>query len=71
MAFQQRLEQVQKQVMTQAMLQSLHCLQMPSVELREFLQEAALSNPLLEVEDTPHDGPQPEILEPAPATDVP
>ncbi len=71
MAFQQRLEQVQKQVMTQAMLQSLHCLQMPSVELREFLQEAALSNPLLEVEDAAHDGPQPETMEPAPATDVP
>jgi RNA polymerase sigma-54 factor len=71
MAFQQRLEQVQKQVLTQAMLQSLHCLQMPSVELREFLQEAALSNPLLEVEDAPHGGPQPEAMEPAPATDVP
>ncbi|BAK97962.1 RNA polymerase sigma factor RpoN [Oscillibacter valericigenes Sjm18-20] len=71
MAFQQQLEQAQKQVLTQAMIQSLHCLQMPSVELREFLQEAALSNPLLEVEDAPHDGPQPEAMEPTPATDVP
>lgn len=71
MAFQQQLEQAQKQVLTQAMLQSLHCLQMPAVELQEFLQEAALSNPLLEVEDAPQDGPQPETMEPTPATDVP
>ena len=71
MAFQQRLEQAKKQILTQAMLQSLNCFQMPSMELREFLQEAALSNPLLDVEDTPYDGPQPETLEPAPATDIP
>lgn len=68
---QQRLEQVQKQILTQAMLQSLQCLQMPSLELREFLQEAALSNPLLEVEEAPHDGPRPEALEAAPETALP
>lgn len=71
MIFQQRLEQAQKQVLTQAMLQSLRCLQMPALELREFLHEAALSNPLLEVEDAPYDGPQPETLESAPETGVP
>ncbi len=71
MVFQQRLEQAQKQILTQAMLQSLHCLQMPSLELREFLHEAALSNPLLEVEDAPHDGPRPETMEAAPETDLP
>lgn len=71
MVFQQRLEQAQKQVLTQAMLQSLHCLQMPALELREFLHEAALSNPLLEVEDAPYDGPQPEALEAVPETGVP
>ena len=71
MALQQQLEQAQKQILTQAMLQSLHCLQMPSVELREYLQDAALSNPLLDVEDAPADGPRPEAMEAAPATDVP
>ena len=71
MVFQQRLEQAQKQILTQALLQSLRCLQMPSLELREFLQEAALSNPLLELEDAPQDTPRPEALEAPPETGVP
>lgn len=53
MALEQQLQQAQKLVLTQAMQQSLHCLQMSALELRSFLQEASLSNPLLEVEDLP------------------
>ena len=53
MPLEQHLEQAQKLVLTQAMQQSLHCLQMSALELRSYLQEAALSNPLLEVEDLP------------------
>ena len=53
MSAQLHLEQAQKLIMTQAMQQSLHCLQLSAPELREFVQEAALSNPLLDVEDLP------------------
>lgn len=48
-----QLKQAQKLIMTQVMQQSLRCLQLPALELRSYLQEAALSNPLLEVEDQP------------------
>lgn len=53
MPLEQHLEQAQKLILTQAMQQSLHCLQMSALELRSYLQEAALSNPLLEIEDQP------------------
>lgn len=53
MALQQRLEQTQKLILSQSMQQSLRCLQMPILELRSFLQETALANPLLDVSDTP------------------
>ena len=53
MSAQLHLEQTQKLIMTQAMQQSLHCLQLSTLELRDFLQDAALSNPLLDVEDLP------------------
>lgn len=53
MPLEQRLEQTQKLIMTQSIQQSLRCLQMSSLELRDFLQEEALSNPLLEVEEQP------------------
>lgn len=47
------LQQTQKLIMTQAMQQSLHCLQLSSLELRSFVEDVALSNPLLEVDDPP------------------
>ncbi len=53
MALQQRLEQSQKLILTQTMLQSLELLQLPADDLQDFLQEAALSNPMLEVEELP------------------
>ncbi|SFO96058.1 RNA polymerase, sigma 54 subunit, RpoN/SigL [Oscillibacter sp. PC13] len=53
MQLQQNLTQEQKLSLTQAVRQSLQCLQMSAMELSDYLQEAALSNPLLEVEDTP------------------
>ena len=43
-------KQSQKLSMTAAMLQSLELLQLPVCELVSHLQDAALSNPLLEVE---------------------
>lgn len=53
MALQQQLEQSQRLLLTQTMLQSLEILQMPVSELQSYLEEAALSNPLLDVE-RPH-----------------
>ena len=46
-----RLMHTQRLTLTQTMQQSLHCLQMPALELRSFLEEAALTNPLLDVEE--------------------
>lgn len=64
----QRMEQ--KLALTQTMRQRLAVLQMPLVDLREYLQDAALSNPLLEAEEPeqeqpaaapePEEGAQPE-----------
>ena len=59
MPMEQRLEQAQKLILTQTVQQSLHCLQMSSQELSGYLQEEALSNPLLEVEDMPLGVPYP------------
>lgn len=53
MALEQRLEQSQRLILTQTMLQSLELLQFSSTELQAYLQEAALSNPMLSVEDAP------------------
>lgn len=53
MALQQQLEQSQKLVLTQTMLQSLEILQMSAAELQSYLEEMALSNPLLNVETPP------------------
>lgn len=53
MALEQRLEQSQRLILTQTMLQSLELLQFSSTELQAYLQEAALSNPMLSVEDVP------------------
>lgn len=53
MQMQQKIEHVQRQILSQALRQSLQCLQMPIVELAEYLEEQSLSNPLLEVEYTP------------------
>lgn len=40
----------QKLVLTQAMRQSLDCLQLSAPELSDYVQEIALSNPLLDVQ---------------------
>lgn len=53
MAMEQRLEQSQKLILTQTMLQSLELLQLSAAELEDYLHEAALSNPMLSVEDMP------------------
>lgn len=53
MALEQRLEQSQRLILTQSMLQSLELLQFSLAELQVYLQEAALSNPILSVEDAP------------------
>lgn len=60
MPLEQHLEQAQKLVLTQAMQQSLQFLQMSTPELADFLQDAALSNPVLEVELPPQSQPMPE-----------
>ena len=39
----------QKLALTQTMRQSLDCLQLSAPELSEYVQEVALSNPLLDV----------------------
>lgn len=43
-------QQEQKQVLSQSQRHSLEILQMPVLELQEFLQEKALDNPLLDLE---------------------
>ncbi len=43
-------QQAQKQVLNQSLRRSLEVLQLPQTELEHYLQEAALSNPLLELE---------------------
>ena len=43
----------QKLVLTQTMRQSLDCLQLSAPELSEYVQEVALSNPLLDVQSPP------------------
>ena len=53
MQFQQNIELGQRQILSQALRQSLQYLQMPITELAEYLQEQSLSNPLLEVEYAP------------------
>ncbi|NLU23672.1 MAG: RNA polymerase factor sigma-54 [Clostridiales bacterium] len=49
MSLQPRLEQSQKLLLTQAMRQYLHCLELPVPELQSYLEELALSNPFLDV----------------------
>ena len=51
--------QTLKTILSPALLQSLQCLQFSSYELNEYAQEAALSNPLLDVEVS---RPEPEPL---------
>ena len=46
----QRQTLSQKLVLTQTMRQSLDCLQLSAPELAEYVQEVALSNPLLDVQ---------------------
>lgn len=46
------LEQGQHQIMSAKMQQALRVLQMPADELRQYLAEQAMENPVLEVSDT-------------------
>jgi len=62
---QQHLEQSQKLILTQAIRQYLHCLELPVTELQSYLQELALSNPFLEVADPPLSGQASEASTPA------
>lgn len=48
-----RLTQTQSQRLSQQQLQNVKLLQMSSLELREYVQELAVSNPLIEPEDLP------------------
>jgi RNA polymerase sigma-54 factor len=48
--FIQKQEQTQKLSLTPAMRQSLECLQLSVLDLFQYVQEAALENPMLEVE---------------------
>lgn len=50
MQLEQRQTLSQKLVLTQTMRQSLDCLQLSAPELTEYVQEVALSNPLLDVQ---------------------
>ena len=50
MKLEQNIAQVQRLALTQAMRQSLECLQMSALALNEYVQELALSNPLLDVQ---------------------
>lgn len=52
MDMQQAQRAKQRLVLTQAMRQSLDVLQMALPDLREYIQDQALSNPLLEIEET-------------------
>lgn len=60
MQINQRMIQTQKLILNQSLQQSLQCLQMSVQELSDYIQEAALSNPLLEVEAPPLGSPFPE-----------
>lgn len=53
MILDQSLSQTYRLTLTQKMRQSLQILQLPAISLRDFLQEASMSNPVLEVEDPP------------------
>lgn len=63
MLLEQRLSQTQKMILTQTMQQSLQCLQMTALELRAYLQEVSLSNPLLDVDEQPLSDFQPGVIE--------
>ena len=58
-----KLEQAQnlsqKLALTQAMRQSLDCLQLSAIELNEYVQEISLSNPLLDVQTSTFHGRKP------------
>lgn len=67
MKLEQTQQLAQRLVLTQTMRQSLDCLQLSAPELTEYVQEAALSNPLLDVQaptyyetELPSEGVSPE-----------
>lgn len=60
MALEQRLEQSQKLILSQTMRQALLLLQLPLQDLDNYLQEVALSNPVLDVEHPSDTCPYPD-----------
>ena len=46
-----QLEQSQKQILSQKMLQSVEILQMNAQELTEYIRELSLENPVLDIEE--------------------
>jgi RNA polymerase sigma-54 factor len=60
MPLEQRLEQSQKLILSQTMRQALLLLQLPLQDLDKYLQEASLSNPVLEVEHSSDTCPYPD-----------
>ncbi len=63
MPLEQQLVQTQKLILTQTMQLSLRCLQMTALELRSYVEEAALSNPLLDVVEQPLGDLTPEAVD--------
>lgn len=49
---QNRLEQSQKQILSQNMIQSVEILQMSSQDLSDYLKDLSMENPVVEVEDS-------------------
>ena len=45
------LEQSQRQVLSQQMIQSVEILQMSAQELAQYIREQALENPVIEIEE--------------------
>ncbi|MCP4897962.1 MAG: RNA polymerase factor sigma-54 [bacterium] len=58
-----RLKLAQRLVMTPSLQQAIKLLQLSRLELEEALSQEILENPILDVEETQEDAPQPEIDE--------
>lgn len=54
----------QKQLLTQQQLQSIEILQLSTLELSQYLQALAMENPVIDLEEPPHEplSPDPDIL---------
>lgn len=61
MGFNLTLEQTQKLIMTQELQQAIKILQLPSLELKEYIQQQLETNPLIEFREEENEGPAFEI----------